>query len=42
METETRTAYDRHTGKRLTPADAQAAADNPTIWTWVDWRPAPA
>ena len=31
-------AFDRDTGRRLTDEQATKAADNPLLWTWVEWR----
>jgi hypothetical protein len=33
-----RQAFDKATGLTLSTEDAQAAADNPGIYTWVEWR----
>jgi len=31
-------AIDTDTGLELSAADAEAAANNPSIWTWVEWK----
>lgn len=31
-------AYDKYSGKLLSRDQAQAAADNPMIWKWAEWR----